>query len=211
VLADLLDRGLLERSGDGWSLRDAAVDLGIPDTVRGVLAARIDLLPAEAREALQAASVIGRSFTPGGLAALTGSSAELRTLVERGLVRPTEPELVFKHALTREVAYDTLAKADRARMHATFARWTEADDATDRRAGVLAHHYSEAVDPGIAELAWRDRGTSSRCSRRRRCGGCGGPRSSRSGASTSTTPYRSFTAPPSSRRARRTCGMRSAG
>ena len=41
VLADLLDRGLLERSGDGWSLRDAAVDLGIPDTVRGVLAARI--------------------------------------------------------------------------------------------------------------------------------------------------------------------------
>ena len=42
-------------------------------------------------------------------------------------------------------------------MHATFARWIEADDATDRRAGVLAHHYSEAVDPGIAELAWRDR------------------------------------------------------
>jgi len=158
VLADLLDRGLLERGGDGWSLRDAAVDLGIPDTVRGVLAARIDMLPAAAKEALQAASVIGRSFTPGGLAALTGSSAELRTLVERGFVRPTEPELVFKHALTREVAYDTLAKAARARMHGTFARWIEADDATDRRAGVLAHHYSEAVDPGIAELAWRDRG-----------------------------------------------------
>ena len=112
VLADLLDRGLLERSGDGWSLRDAAVDLGIPDTVRGVLAARIDLLPPEAKEALQAASVIGRSFTPGGLAALTGSSAEVRTLVERGFVRPTEPELVFKHALTREVAYAGLPKAE---------------------------------------------------------------------------------------------------
>jgi len=157
VLADLLDRGLLERSGDGWSLQDAAVDLGIPDTVRGVLAARIDLLAPAAKEALQAASVIGRSFTPGGLAALTGSSAEVRTLVERGFVRPTEPELVFKHALTREVAYDTLAKAARARMHAAFARWIEADAATDSRAGVLAHHYSEAVDPSIAELAWRDR------------------------------------------------------
>ena len=157
VLADLLDRGLLERSGDGWSLRDAAVDLGIPDTVRGVLAARIDLLPPEAKEALQAASVIGRSFTPGGLAALTGSGAAVRTLVERGFVRPTEPELVFKHALTREVAYAGLPKAGRARLHAAFARWIEADDATDRRAGVLAHHYSEAVAPDIAELAWRDR------------------------------------------------------
>jgi class 3 adenylate cyclase len=156
VLADLLDRGLLERRDGSWSLRDA-VDLGIPDSIQGVLAARIDLLSAGAKEALQAASVIGRSFTPGGLAALTGSSAEVRTLVERGFVRPTEPELVFKHALTRDVAYGSLPKASRARLHAAFARWLEADDAQDGRAGVLAHHYSEAVAPGIAELAWRDR------------------------------------------------------
>ena len=157
VLADLLDRGLLERGDGGWSLRDAALDLGIPDSVHGVLAARIDLLPAEAKEALQAASVIGRSFSPGGLAALTGSSAEVRTLVERGFVRPTEPELVFKHALTREVAYGSLPKASRARLHAAFARWLETDAETGGRAGLLAHHYSEAVAPDIAELAWRDR------------------------------------------------------
>ena len=157
VLADLLGSGLLERSNGGWSLRNAALDIGIPDSVQGVLAARIDLLPAEAKEALQAASVIGRSFTPGGLATLTGSSAEVRTLVERGFVRPAEPELVFKHALTREVAYGSLPKVSRARLHAAFARWLEAGDATDGRAGVLAHHYSEAAAPGIAELAWRDR------------------------------------------------------
>jgi class 3 adenylate cyclase len=157
LLADLLDRGLLERTNGGWSLRDATVDLGVPDTVRGVLAARIDLLPPEAKEALQAAAVIGRSFTPEGLAALTGSSAEVRTLVERGFVRPTQPRLVFKHALTRDVAYASLARASRARLHAAFARWLEAAEATDSRAGVLAHHYSEAVAPGIAELAWRGR------------------------------------------------------
>ena len=157
VLADLLDRGLLERRDGGWSLRDASLDLGIPDSVHGVLAARIDLLPDEAKGALQAASVIGRSFTPGGLAALTGSSAEVRTLVEHGFVRPTEPELVFKHALTRDVAYAGLPKASRARLHAAFARWLETDAETDGRAGVLAHHYSEAVAPDIAELAWRDR------------------------------------------------------
>jgi class 3 adenylate cyclase len=157
VLADLLDRGLLERGSGGWSLRDTAVDLRVPDSVQGILAARIDLLPPAAKDALQAASVIGRSFTPGGLAALTGSSAEVRTLVERGFVRPTEPELVFKHALTRNVAYGSLPKASRAQLHAAFARWLEANDATDGRAGMLAHHYSEAVAPAIAELAWRDR------------------------------------------------------
>jgi tetratricopeptide (TPR) repeat protein len=157
VLADLLDRGLLERRTSGWWLPKGAVDLGIPDSVQGVLAARIDALPTDAKEALQAASVIGRGFTPAGLAALTGSSAAVRTLVERGFVRPTQPELVFKHALTRDVAYGSLPKARRARLHAAFARWLEADDATDGRAGVLAHHYSEAVAPGIAELAWRDR------------------------------------------------------
>ena len=156
VLADLIDRGLLERGAGGWSLQSGAVDIGIPDSVQGVLAARIDLLPAAAKEALQAASVIGRAFTPAGLAALTGSSAEARTLVERGFVRPTQPELVFKHALTRDVAYAGLPKARRAHLHAAFARWLEADDATDGRAGLLAHHYSEAVAPDIADLAWRN-------------------------------------------------------
>ena len=157
VLADLMDRGLLERRDGGWSPGDAGLDLGIPDSVHGVLAARIDLLPADAKEALQAAAVIGRSFSPAGLAALTGSSAAVRTLVERGFVRPTEPELVFKHALTRDVAYGSLPKATRVQLHAAFARWLAVDDATDRRAGVLAHHYSEAVAPEIAELAWRER------------------------------------------------------
>jgi len=156
VLADLLDRGLLERRHGVWCLGDTAVDVGVPDSVRGVLAARIDLLPAEAKEALQAASVIGRSFTPRGLAAITGSSAEVRTLVERGFVRPAQPRVVFKHALTRDVAYAGLARASRAHLHAAFARWLEGDDATDRRAGTLAYHYSEAVAPDIAELAWRD-------------------------------------------------------
>jgi class 3 adenylate cyclase len=159
VLADLLDRGLLERNGGGWVLGDAAADPGVPDTVRGVLAARIDLLPATAKEALQAASVIGRSFTPAELAALTGSSAEVRTLVERGFVRPAQPRVVFKHALTREVAYAGLARARRAHLHAAFARWLEAEDDPGARAGALAHHYSEAVEPSIADLAWRDRET----------------------------------------------------
>ncbi len=156
VLSELVDRGGLGRSNGSWVLVDTGGGLGIPDSVQGVLAARIDLLQPEAKEALQAAAVIGRSFSPAGLASLVGSAAQVRTLVERGFVRPTEPELVFKHALTREVAYGGLPKAERARLHATYADWLAADDAGDARAGALAYHYAEAVAPQIVDLAWRD-------------------------------------------------------
>ncbi|HUK94630.1 MAG TPA: adenylate/guanylate cyclase domain-containing protein [Gaiellaceae bacterium] len=155
VLSDLLDRELLTRRNGGWTL--AAGSLTVPDSVQGVLAARIDLLDPSTKDALRAAAVIGRSFSPAGLAALVGSAAEVRTLVERGFVRATEPELVFKHALTREVAYGGLPKAERARRHAAYAEWLEDEDASDGRAGMLAYHYAEAINPEIAELAWRDR------------------------------------------------------
>jgi class 3 adenylate cyclase len=155
VLSDLLDRELLTRRDSGWAL-DAG-GLTIPDSVQGVLAARIDLLDPPAKDALRAAAVIGRSFSMAGLAALVGSAAEVRTLVERGFVRPTEPELVFKHALTRDVAYGGLPKAERARRHAAYADWLQGEDTSDGRAGTLAYHYAEAVDPKIADLAWRDR------------------------------------------------------
>src|SRR5438552_6257622 len=91
VLSQLIDRHLLQRRNGTWALRSERDGPGIPDSVRGVLAARIDLLDASAKAALQAAAVIGRSFSPPALSALVGSAAEIRTLVERGFVRPTEP------------------------------------------------------------------------------------------------------------------------
>ena len=156
LLAELLDRDALERRNGGFTLRDGGAVFGVPDSVQGVLAGRIDRLPGAAKEALQAAAVIGRSFAPAGLAALVGTAAEARTLVERGFVRPTEPELVFKHALTRDVAYGSLPKAARARLHAVYADWLVAEDRGDALAATLAYHYAEAVNPEIAPLAWRD-------------------------------------------------------
>jgi class 3 adenylate cyclase len=156
VLADLIDRRLLERRNGEWAFRDGEGGLAIPDSVQGVLAARIDLLTSPAKTALQAAAVIGRSFSPPALASLVGSAAEVRTLVERGFIRPTEPELIFKHALTREVAYGSLPKAERARLHASYAVWLEEQEAGDARAGTLAYHYAESVNPEVAELAWRN-------------------------------------------------------
>jgi class 3 adenylate cyclase len=155
LLAGLIERQLLRRRNGSWTLDRDTRDLGVPDTVQALLAARIDQLPSSAKEALGAAAAIGRSFSPAGLAALVGTAAEVRTLVERGFVRPTEPELVFKHALTREVAYHSVPKARRARLHASYADWLEQQGTEATRAGVLAYHFSEAVNPAIAELAWR--------------------------------------------------------
>src|SRR5207244_2349021 len=69
-----------------------------------------------------------------------------------------ELEYVIKHALTRDVAYDTILKAKRALLHAAFAGWLERNRANeDEHAAMLAHHYAEAVRPEDLDLAWSGR------------------------------------------------------
>jgi hypothetical protein len=137
----------------------------VSDSVQAVIAARIDLLPAGDKRALQAAAVIGRSFWEGALRALAGTEpGGLAVLCERDFVRrvrasavPGEREFAFKHALTREVAYASMPVAARARLHASFAAWLEhAGGGRDEDAPLLAHHYAEAVAPALADLAWAD-------------------------------------------------------
>ncbi len=71
---------------------------------------------------------------------------------------PGELEYVIKHALTRDVAYDTILKAKRAPLHAAFAGWLERNRADeDEHAAMLAHHYAEAVRPEDLDLAWSGR------------------------------------------------------
>ena len=139
----------------------------IPDSVQAVLAARIDLLDDADKAALQAAAVIGRTFWTGPIYELVGEHApDLATLEGRDFIRRRaasslegEVEYVFKHALTREVAYNGLTKARRARLHADFARWLEAmGGGRDEHAPLLAHHYAEAVRPEDVDVAWPDGG-----------------------------------------------------
>ena len=123
VLATLIDRGVLEPSEDGFEVRGLDAEVEIPDSVRAVLAARIDMLPTKEKAALQAAAVIGRTFWSGPVYELLGGlEPDLRLLEDRDFVRSRagsslegEVEYAFKHALTREVAYASLTKARRAR------------------------------------------------------------------------------------------------
>ena len=163
LLATLIDRGLLERSNGGWSLAELPAGFAVPDSVHAVLAARIDLLAPAEKQALQAGAVIGRIFWAGPVYELVGNAVpDFEVLEARDFVRrrPSssitgEREYAIKHALTREVAYAGLAKADRARLHAGFASWVErVGGGGDEHAALLAHHLAEAARPEDADLAW---------------------------------------------------------
>ena len=163
LIGTLIDRGVVTRHDGGWSFGELPPGFAVPDTVQAVLAARIDLLPAAEKSALQAASVIGRTFWTGPLyELLAGGSPDIDLLEERDFVRRRpastlvgEREYTIKHALTREVAYASLPKARRAQLHAGFADWLVVRaEGRDELAPLLAHHYAEAVRPEDQDLAW---------------------------------------------------------
>jgi DNA-binding SARP family transcriptional activator/tetratricopeptide (TPR) repeat protein len=166
ALASLLDRGVLRGGTDRWVAGELPEALVASDSVQAVIAARIDVLPELERQALQAASVAGRSFWEGAVRSLLDRpDVDLELLEERDFVRRRarsslagELELGFKHALTREVAYASLTLGRRARLHASFADWLERiGGGRDEHAPLLAHHYARAVAPALADLAWSDR------------------------------------------------------
>jgi len=93
---------------------------------------------------------------------LGGDEPDFGVLEERDLVvavrsaAPSEDrELAIKHALTREVAYGSIPKARRGRLHASLADWL-ARSGSDERAPVLAYHYAEAAKEEDVDLVWAD-------------------------------------------------------
>ena len=164
LLATLIDTSVIVREDGGWVTGELAFDPIVPDSIQATIASRIDLLPPREKAALQAASVAGRVFWASPVAELLGEEPDYALLEERDFVREQrvsslggEREFWIKHALTREVAYASLAKARRARFHAAFAAWIErAGDGRDEHAPLLAHHYAEAVRPEDADFVWAD-------------------------------------------------------
>ncbi|HYY34677.1 MAG TPA: adenylate/guanylate cyclase domain-containing protein [Gaiellaceae bacterium] len=163
LVGSLIDAGVLLRENGSWRAGELPAGYAVPDSVQAVLAARIDLLDEVEKGALQAAAVIGRTFWPGPVRdLLAGGEPDFEALEERDFIRRRagtslagEREFAFKHALTREVAYATLPKARRARLHAAFAGWLErVGEGRDEWAALLAHHFAEAARPEDADLAW---------------------------------------------------------
>ncbi len=138
---------------------------GLPDSVHAALAARIDLLPLDEKRALQTAAVVGRVFWPGAVAEVAdmeaGSAGELldrlqsRDLILSRLASSMtgQRELIFKHALICEVAYESLPRRDRARMHRAVAGWIERTFAgrRDEVIELIAFHLAAALRLGAAD------------------------------------------------------------
>jgi class 3 adenylate cyclase/tetratricopeptide (TPR) repeat protein len=145
---------------------DAAVpDIPVPETVHGLIAARLDALAPEVRALVQNAAVVGRVFWPGAVAAMDGDGGsgglqaslpvdggragdqtvhaglaelERKQLVQRARTSSVQhqDEYVFWHALVRDVAYAQIPRAGRARRHQAVAEWVEA--VAGERVGDLA-------------------------------------------------------------------------
>ena len=130
----------------------------LPDTVQATVLARLDLLPPDERRLLQLGSVFGRSFRPAGISALDPGLADqvahlCENLADRDLIRPADGErFAFRHILIQEVAYGTLPRVERARLHAEAGRWVEAtsEGREVAVAEILAFHYREAAVLGSA-------------------------------------------------------------
>jgi len=130
------------------------------DTLHGVIGARIDRLPAPEKHKLQAASVVGRIFQFPVLSHILGhhsDSAPVRSslaeLERRDFVFRVEAlEYSFKHAITHEVAYNTLLLERRRALHRAVAETIESlfPTSTDLLASTLAYHYREAGDASHA-------------------------------------------------------------
>jgi hypothetical protein len=152
----LQDRGLLVPEGRSWILT-GAVD-GLPESINGIIAARLDTLTPAERALMQDASVVGKTAWVGAVCSLSDRSPweaeelvhalERRQLLHR-MRRSTiqgEIEFSFGHALTRDVAYSQIRRADRATKHEAAAMWIErlAGDRDDK-AELLADHYQQAL------------------------------------------------------------------
>jgi class 3 adenylate cyclase/tetratricopeptide (TPR) repeat protein len=163
---DLEDIVLRKAEGNPFFLEELArsflerPDVSVPDTIQGVLMARIDRLPEEHKRLLQTASVLGRELPlnlleavwerPEPPAALLADLKRWEFLHEEPTAE--EPHYFFKHALTQEAVYQTLLTNRRQSLHAAAGRAFETlyagrlEDVYDS----LAYHWSEANDSGKA-------------------------------------------------------------
>lgn len=152
----MLDVGVLRQNGSLHINEALLSHMQIPDTIHGLLLARLDRLPPASRDLLQVASVIGRQFSREPLHRITphisriAVSELLDTLSMEEMTRlvTADPEWVylFRHAMTHEVAYESLPYARRQALHAGLASWLEETYVDNLKPlhPILAFHFSRA-------------------------------------------------------------------
>jgi len=161
VLAADVQEELLERAGGNplyaeeftRMLTERPSEVALPESVQGIIAARLDTLPTEEKELIHDAAVMGTTFWLGALGPDEPMLEErLHSLERKEFVSrerrssvASEAEYAFRHALVREVAYDQIPRARRAEKHRVAAEWIESLGRPEDHAEMVAYHYSSAL------------------------------------------------------------------
>jgi class 3 adenylate cyclase/tetratricopeptide (TPR) repeat protein len=150
----LLENGSIQKVGDQFTLTRKPSDLQVPDTIQGIIAARMDRLEENLKRIMQVASVIGREFAFRILQAISDMREDLKSqllnlqglelIYEKSLF--PDLEYVFKHALTQEVAYNSLLVKRRREIHKKIGEAIEAlyPERLEEFYEMLAYHYSRS-------------------------------------------------------------------
>jgi len=151
--------------------RGSAEQLPMPESLQGIIAARIDGLPQAEKDLLRDAAVVGKVFWTGAFTRDANQAAAILHALERkGFVRRQkrtsvagQAEFAFAHALVRDVAYGQIARPERAAKHRRTAEWIESLGRPEDHAEMVAHHWrsalqlSEATGSDMADLPERTR------------------------------------------------------
>jgi class 3 adenylate cyclase/tetratricopeptide (TPR) repeat protein len=170
VIRSLLDSGLVVREGEHWRATAEIGGVRVPDTLTGVITARLDRVPDSPRRVIQAASVIGRQFEHAVLADVHDEPVtlppSLSDLQRRELIleRQRMPDRLytFKHGLTQETAYNSVLMSKRRELHLRVAECLERS--APERVSEIAQHFLDAKQdvralPYIVEAGERARRT----------------------------------------------------
>ncbi len=154
ILRTLIDKGAVRYESGLWRATSRIETIGIPDTIQGVIMARIDSLDDEMKHVLRTASVIGRTFLYRVLRTVERAIEDLDETVDRlasaGLIlekqKVPELEYSFKHALVQESTYESILLKRRHELHGKVASAIETlfADRQDEFVSVLAYHYAKA-------------------------------------------------------------------
>jgi class 3 adenylate cyclase/tetratricopeptide (TPR) repeat protein len=150
----LLENGSIQRQDHQYVLTKQVSDIEVPDTIQGIIAARMDRIEDSLKRILQVASVIGREFAYRILQTIMGMREELKSslinlqglelIYEKSLF--PELEYIFKHALTQEVAYNSLLVKRRKEIHEKIGNAIEElyPDRLEEYYELLAYHYMKS-------------------------------------------------------------------
>jgi class 3 adenylate cyclase/tetratricopeptide (TPR) repeat protein len=152
----LIENGSIQKKDLQFVLSTNAADIQVPDTIQGIIAARMDRLEDNLKRTMQMASVIGREFAFRILQTITGMREEIKSyllnlqglefIYEKSLF--PELEYIFKHALTQEVAYNSLLLKRRSEIHKRIGEAIEElyPERLEEFFEMLAYHYSKGED-----------------------------------------------------------------